>query len=105
VGTTRDPELERRLRLWKMTSTVTGMLSAVIAKRLIRSAYRSIRKDAPRSAFDTTSDRFSLSNALLWAVAAGVGVAVARIVSNRVVAIGWKAATGSAPPTSLPQSA
>jgi hypothetical protein len=92
------------MRLWQIISTASGMLSAVLAKRLIRTVYRSVRKDAPASAFDTTSDRFSLSNALLWAVAAGVGVAVAKMVSNRVVAIGWKAATGSAPPSAVAAS-
>jgi hypothetical protein len=76
----------------------TGMLSAFLAKRLLRGAYRSIRKADPGAAFDPTSERFSWPNALLWTVAAGIGLAAARMVSQRVAAIGWKAATGTLPP-------
>jgi hypothetical protein len=37
--------------------------------------------------------------ALTWAVATGVGIAVARVIAVRVSARAWEAATHEAPPT------
>jgi len=86
-------------RMWQLVSTATGLLGAMVAKKLLRAGYQAIRKDTdPESPFDPTDARFSVSEALLWAAAAGVGLAIAKMVSVRVAAIGWKAATGKAPP-------
>jgi hypothetical protein len=85
--------------MWKLVSTISGLLGAMLAKKLLRSGYRAMRKDTdPEKPFDPTDARFSWPNAVLWAGAAGIGLVVARIVSARVAAIGWEAATGSAPP-------
>ena len=101
----RDPDTIRRERVWKLVSTMTGMLGALLAKNLLRSAYRAVRKGEPDSAFDPTSDRFSWPNALLWSVAAGIGLVIAKMVSDRLAAIGWEAATGTLPPGSVRESA
>jgi hypothetical protein len=93
-----DSDTIGRERIWRVVSTATGIVSAMVAKNLIRRAYRVIRRDEPTTAFDPTVERFSLPNALLWAVAGGVGLVVAKMVGDRLAAIGWKAATGSAPP-------
>jgi len=59
-----------RERMWKLVSTVSGLLGAFIARKLMRTAYEAIRKDpnAP-SPFDPTSARFSWPNVLVWAAA------------------------------------
>jgi hypothetical protein len=89
--------------VWKAFSTITGLVGAMIAKKLLRLGYRAIRKDAdPDSPFDPTDARFSVSEALLWAIASGVGLVIAKMVSARIAAIGWKAATGKAPPVLSP---
>ncbi len=97
MNSRHDPDTIRRERTWKLVSTIIGMLGTLLAKKVIRSAYRAIRKDEPATAFDPTSDRFSWPNALLWAVAAGIGLVIAKMVGDRLAAIGWKAATGTAP--------
>jgi hypothetical protein len=99
VDIRRVPDRIGRERLWKLVSTITGMLGALLARKLIRAAYGAVRKDdAPATPFDPTSPRFSWPDALLWAAAAGIGVGIAKVLSARVAAVGWEAATGSVPP-------
>ncbi len=75
------------------------MLGALFARKLIRTAYRAIRKDAaPGTPFDPASPRFSWPDALLWAAAAGIGLGIAKVVSTRLATLGWEAATGTLPP-------
>ena len=88
-----------RQRLWKLESWVIGAVGAFLAQVLLRKIYGTIRKDkAPSAVFNPDSKRFSWPDAALWAVAGGVGLAAAKIASARVAAIGWKVATGTAPP-------
>ena len=88
-----------RERMWRVVSTITGMLGGLLARRLIRATYRAIRNDtAPATPFDPTKPGFSWPDALLWATAAGIGLAIAKMTSARLTAIGWKAVTGTPPP-------
>lgn len=100
------PDAIGRERLWKAVSTITGMLGGLLARRLIKTAYGAIRKDAaPDTPFDPTNARFSWPDALLWAAAAGIGLGIAKVLSARVAALGWEAATGTLPPGPAEQSA
>ena len=95
------PEMIGRERLWKLESWISGAVGAFVAQLLIRAAYRMIHKDkdkAPSAVFDPGSSRFSWRDAAVWAVAGGLGLATAKIISNRVAAIGWEFATGTPPP-------
>ena len=95
----RVPEMIGRERLWKLESTIAGMLGAMVAKRLLQALYRAARKDgAPETPFDPTHARFSWPDAVLWAAAAGIGLGIAKVVSARAAALGWEVATGTAPP-------
>jgi Protein of unknown function (DUF4235) len=94
----RDSNTIRRKLMWRLVSTITGTLGAMVAQNLLRRTYSAIRKDEPTAAFDPTAERFSWPNALLWAMAAGIGLVVARMVGDRAAAIVWKATTGTAPP-------
>ena len=99
VNLGRVPEMIGRTRLWKLQSTITAILGALIAKKLIRAAFRVVRRDkAPAAVFDPTSAEFSWPDVVVWAAAAGVGLGVAKVVSARVAAIGWEVATGTPPP-------
>jgi hypothetical protein len=91
-----------RRATWRLVSTTTGLIAALLVKNLLRRTYRVVRGEDPKTAFDSTSDRFSLPNALAWAVAAGVGLVAAKIIGDRLAAAAWKAATGSAPPSTAP---
>jgi Protein of unknown function (DUF4235) len=94
----------RRERMWTIVSTSTGLLGALLAKRLMRAGYQATRKGTGSATpFDTTDARFSWPNALLWAGAAGIGLALAKIVSGRVAVVGWEVATGASPPSASSQ--
>ena len=88
-----------RERIWKLESWMTGAVGAFVAQVLIRAIYRTVRKDKdPSAVFDPNMSRFSWPDAAVWALAGGVGLAMAKIVSARVAAIGWEVATGTRPP-------
>jgi Protein of unknown function (DUF4235) len=87
-----------RERMWMLVSTITGMIGARVAKKLIRAVYRAVRKQAPDSVFDPESARFSWPDVVLWAAAGGIGLGIAKVTSARVAAIGWEVATGTLPP-------
>jgi uncharacterized protein DUF4235 len=95
----RGPSSVSHHRLWKLESWATGALGAFVAQLLIKATYRAIRKDkSPAAVFDPNSSRFSWTDAAVWSVAGGLGLGLAKIVSARLAAVGWRAATGSAPP-------
>ncbi len=48
--------------------------------------------------FDPTKPGFSWPDAVLWAIAGGIGLAIAKMTSAWLTAIGWKAVTGTPPP-------
>jgi hypothetical protein len=88
-----------RERMWKLVSAGIAMLGGLLARKLLRAGYEAIRGDhAAPSPFDPSKARFSWPDALLWAVAAGIGLGIAKVVSARVAVIGWEAATGTVPP-------
>ena len=85
--------------MWKLVSAGIGMLGGLLARKLMRAGYRAVRHDAAApSPFDPTSARFSWLDALLWAAAAGIGLGITKVLSARVAAMGWEAATGTLPP-------
>jgi len=93
------PAMIGRERMWKLESWITGAVGAFVAQVLIKAIYKTIRKDkAPSAVFDPGKSRFSWPDALVWGVAGGLGLAMAKIVSNRLAAIGWQVATGTLPP-------
>ena len=90
-----------RNRMWKLESWATGALGAFLAQVLIRASYRMVRRDKePSAVFDPNSSRFSWPDAVVWAVAGGLGLGLAKIASARLAAVGWQVATGSSPPGS-----
>jgi Protein of unknown function (DUF4235) len=90
-------EMTGRERMWMLESTITGMLGAFVARKIIRALYRAVRKEAPASVFDPNSARFSWPDVVLWAAAAGIGLGIAKATSARIATIGWKVATGTSP--------
>ena len=84
--------------MWWVESTLTGVLGAMIAERLIRALYRVVRKQSPDSVFDMDRAGFSWPNFLLWAVVGGISLGTAKVLSNRVAAVAWKTAARTKPP-------
>jgi hypothetical protein len=82
--------------LYKAISAGAVALSVVVTRFVLDKIWRAVRGEAPPKGPDDR--RVGWQPALMWAVAVGVGVAVARVVAVRVTADVWEAATHEAAP-------
>ena len=90
--------------MWRAVTTGSGILSAMVAKRLMLAGYHAVRTDST-TPLDPREERFSWKNAVLWSLAAGVGLGVAQVISTRIAELGWEVATRTLPPTGEPTAA
>jgi hypothetical protein len=82
--------------LWRVIGAVAGLVAGAIVRRILVAAWsRSKGTEPPTNpaAPDTT-----WTEALIYAIASGVGIAVARLLAQRGAAAAWQKATGSLPP-------
>lgn len=82
---------------WAAVSNVSAILGAIATRKLMQVLWPA-GDDGTGPPFNPADRRVGWSTALQWGVAAGVGAGIARVVSQRVAAAGWEAATGSSPP-------
>ena len=82
---------------WAALSNLAGIVGAVATRKLLQAVWPA-GDDTTGPPFNPADRRVGWATALQWGVAAGVGAGVARVLSQRVAAAGWEAATGSAPP-------
>ncbi len=83
---------------WKAISTVAGMGGAIATRKLTNVLWAQFSSGSTEPPLNPADRRVSWPEALQWAVAAGVGAALGRLVSQRLAAAGWERATGDAPP-------
>jgi NADPH:quinone reductase-like Zn-dependent oxidoreductase len=86
---------DRRL-LWKVAGTLSGVAAGTAARAVMRAGWRKAKGGDPPTNPAAPGTRWS--EALIWAAASGVGLAVTRLVAQRGAAEAWKAGTGSYPP-------
>ena len=87
---------DRRQIAWQALSITTGALAGLATRQVMTWGWRAVAGGDPP---DNPADRrTSWPEALAWAVAAGVGVGVARLVATRVSSAAWEAATHEPPP-------
>jgi hypothetical protein len=79
---------------YQALSASAVLLAAMLARKLVSSVWRG-DAEPPLNPADR---RVSWREGLTWAVATGVGAAVARLVALRGAAAGWELTTGEAPP-------
>lgn len=92
-------DTRKRTRLaWTALSNVSGIAGAVLTRQLLQRVWTAVSDADREPPFNPADRRIAWPTALQWAVAAGVGAGVARVVSQRVAAAGWEAATGASPP-------
>jgi hypothetical protein len=80
---------------WKVLSLACGVLAGLMTQRLLTPAWRGLRSATPPVPADRRS---SWVDAVVWAVATGVGVGVARLLAIRTAAVVWEATTHEPPP-------
>jgi hypothetical protein len=99
VNLNKAPDTLGRQTTWKIVSSLSGLLGALVARKLLRTAWAAASghgEDSP--ILDPADRRFSWKDATVWAVTAGIGLGIARLISARVAVAGWEAATGTLPP-------
>ncbi len=81
--------------MWKVVGSLSGIVAGTATRKLLQAGWRRARGGDPPT--NPAAPGTKWSEALVWAVASGVAMAVTRLVSQRGAAGAWKAATGSYP--------
>lgn len=84
---------------WKATSTLAGVGGAMLARTLTNKVWSAFSSSSVEPPLNPADRRIDWATAIQWSVAAGIGAGIGRLVSQRLAAAGWEAATGSTPPT------
>ena len=81
--------------MWKLVGSLSGIAAGSATRAVLRAGWqRTMGADPPTN---PASPSTRWSEALIWAVASGVAMAVMRLVAQRGAAEAWKASTGSYP--------
>jgi hypothetical protein len=88
----------RRELAWRVVSGACGIVVGMGTRRLLAAAWPLISHSDHEPPLNPADRRVTWPDAITWAVAAGAGVGVARLVGERLAATGWELATGEAPP-------
>ena len=88
--------LLNKRRRWALLAGVSGAIAAQAAEHVLTSSWRlATRKDPPQ---DPAYADVDWKSAVVWTVAAGSTVALARLASRYGAGVVWKRATGNRPP-------
>lgn len=82
--------------VYKVVGIGAGVLSAKVARSALDKGWAKTKGGEPPR--NPAVPGTTWSEALTWAVASGVAVAVARLIATKGVASTWVKATGSLPP-------
>jgi hypothetical protein len=80
---------------WKVLTLAAGAASAFATRRAVRAVWKGVKRDDPPDNPAAPSTRWP--EAIGWAVASGVAMAVVRLLVQRGAAAAWKAKTGEYP--------
>jgi hypothetical protein len=81
---------------WKVITLGSGALAGLVTQRILETVWRGVRGETPPPI--PADRRSSWTDALSWAIAMGVGAAVARLVAIRTAARMWEATIHEPPP-------
>lgn len=81
---------------WKVVGITSGLIAAKTSKKLLDKTWAKTKGGEPPR--NPAAPGTSWGEALSWAVASGIAVAVARLLAARGAAQAWKKTTGSLPP-------
>ena len=85
-----NPEL-----LWKVVGSLSGVAAGMATRRVLQTGWRRVRGGDPPT--NPAAPSTAWLEALVWAAASGVAMAVMRLVAQRGAAGAWKATTGRYP--------
>jgi hypothetical protein len=82
--------------MWKIVGAGAGLLAGMATRRLLVAAWQRSRGRPPPS--NPASASTTWTEAVIYAVASGVAISVARLFAERGAAAAWKKFTGGYPP-------
>lgn len=83
---------------WKALSTLGGVVGGVATRQVLQAVWPRLAHTSHEPPLNPADRRIGWAEALQWAIAAGVGAGIGRLITERLAAAGWEAATGQAPP-------
>jgi len=81
--------------LWKGAGALSGAVSGGLTRTALRKGWQAWKGSDPPT--NPASPSTKWSEAIAWAVACGVAIALGRLVAQRGAAEAWKATTGHYP--------
>ena len=88
-----------RSLMWRVYTVGVGTVSTLATQKLVHGVWKAVTGgDTPP---DPNDPNVPLREAAIWALASGVGLGMAQLVTNRFVARRWIAFTGEMPPKPL----
>ena len=81
---------------WGLLAAGSAALVGLATRQILRRSWTAWRKEPPPD--NPAAPDVSWRDALLWAGATGLVVAVGRVVAKRGAAAGWRRLTGRTPP-------
>ncbi|MDQ1432614.1 MAG: hypothetical protein QOF40_3216 [Actinomycetota bacterium] len=83
-------------RVWQGVAALAGTAAATAVRQIAVMAWKTTKHEDPPE--NPVAGDVRWRDALTWAIALGVGAAVARVVAQRGAAKAWERATGNPPP-------
>lgn len=84
--------------LWKLYSGLVGAVTTIVAQKVVTKAWETATGDVPPDPNDPDTP---WTQALIWALASGLGVGMAQLTMNRYMQRRWLSNTGHKGPSSL----
>lgn len=81
--------------LWRAVGIGAGIAAGFVARKALEGVWQATRGESPPA--NPASPRTTWPEALIWAVASGVALAVSRLVAQRGAAEAWRAVKGTYP--------
>ncbi len=94
-GSGHTLDVSNQAVLWKGAGTLSGVAAGGLTRTALKKGWQGWKGSDPPT--NPASPSTKWSEALAWAVACGVAIAVARLVAQRAAAEVWRKATGSYP--------
>ncbi len=86
--------MDREL-LWKVVGGLSGVAAGAVTRLALQKSWRRVKGSDPPA--NPAAPGTAWSEAIGWAAASGVAIAVTRLVAQRGAAGAWKATTGRYP--------
>lgn len=81
--------------LWKLYAGALGAGATLLTTKVVNSAWKAVTGDDPGDPNDPDTP---ITQAIMWALASGLGIGISRMMVNRFTARRWKAAMGADAP-------